>query len=683
MIRTIAITITILLAHITGYTQSRKVTNLNKGWEFVLVDDDYDYVNLNEHSWTKVDIPHTWNSKDIQSGEKVHYGTGWYKKNIVIEKATTTREYFLNFEGAGQYAEVYINNIMVEKHLGSYSAFTFNITDFIIPDTSNLIVVKVNNELTDSYPKDNFLFGIYGGIYRNIKLIETNDVHLCLTDYASSGVYVRQKNISNKKATLEIEALPINETSESKNIVIKNKLLNHNNEIVTESTVNKKLFPGGVNPVFSDLIIKNPTLWNGRSNPYLYTLETEIIIDETIVDKISQNIGIRYFEVDPERGFILNGEPYRLYGVCRHQEWEDMGNALLPEHHRKDMEMIYELGATSVRLAHYQQAGLVYHLADSLGLLIWAEIPFVNGYKKDADDNAKQQMRELIKQNFNHPSIFVWGVHNEVIKNGIVNDPVRITKELNTICKTMDPDRYTVSVSNIWWVKDHRIHENTNLQGFNQYTGWYGGKPEQLERWINNYHKSKPDIRISISEYGAGGNILQQTSELFPPPDPGGRFFPEGYQTYYHEVTYSSIEKYPFIWASYVWNMFDFAVPEWDRGGVKGRNHKGLVTYDRNTKKDAYYWYKANWSEDPVLYLTGRRNDIIETDTCIIKAYSNKGTPVLYIDGTEYGEMQQGINKVQYVSRPLTLKKGEHNIEIKTLYNNEYLTDNYDLVIQK
>ena len=661
--------------------QERNVKQLNDRWQYVLIDEDIEYVNLNDTSWQDVQIPHTWNNLDIQSGKSVHYGIGWYRRELLIEKENTGKQYFLRFEGVGQYAELYINNKYVGKHLGGYSAFVFNITNFLIYDKANTIFVKVNNELADSYPKDNFLFGIYGGIYRGVSLINTNSLHIALSDHASSGVFVHQENISAKNASLKITTNLINKTSSKQIVTVKNTLFSDDGKKIAESNEEELIYPGGLVPITSNLKVNNPHLWNGKKDPYLYRLETEILHNKKIVDRITQKIGIRFFSIDPEKGFILNGEPYRLYGVCRHQEWQDMGNALSPEHHKKDMEFINEIGATSIRLAHYQQAEYIYSLADSMGILIWAEIPFVNGYQENSDDNALQQLTELIKQNFNHPSIFVWGLHNEVIKNNKITKPVNLTTKLHNLAKELDHSRYTVAVSNIWWVFDHQIHQLADLQGFNQYTGWYGGKPAELNNWINNYHESKPDVRVSVSEYGAGGNIFQQTNDISKVPNPTGQFFPETYQTHYHEVTYSAIEKAQFIWSSYVWNMFDFSVPEWNRGGIKGRNHKGLVTYDRKIKKDAFYWYKANWSDEPVLYLTGRRNNSLDTTISSFTAYCNIGIPELYINGKSYGKMISGINQVQFVSDSISLKYGENRIEIKI--NNEVstYTDKYILTV--
>jgi beta-galactosidase len=663
----------------TLYSQGRESISINDNWEFVFSELPLEELSRLDILSQMVNIPHTWNNTDIQSGEKVDYTTAWYIKRFELAEEYNGKQAFIRFEGVGQYAEVYVNGKYAGDHLGSYSAFAFNITRLLKADTVNTIHVKVNNELNYSYPKDNFLFGIYGGIYRDVSLIFTSNIHIGITDHASGGVYIHPKEVGDEIAVLKIVTLVNNELSTKQNLLVENTLLD-GETVVAKSSKEEGFFPGGLQQSVSILEIKDPRLWNGKKDPFLYTLRTRIIQDGKIMDEISQPYGIRYFEIDPDKGFILNGEAYRLYGVCRHQEWQDLGNALLPSHHRQDMEMINEIGATSIRLTHYQQAEYIYDLADSLGILVWAEIPFVNGYKEGADGNAIQQMTELIKQNFNHPSIFVWGVHNEVIKGGVVQQPVKLTSELHNLSKDLDPHRYTVAVSNIWWVHDHPIHELCDLQGFNQYTGWYGGKPHELGNWINNYHQNKPDVRFSVSEYGAGGNIFQQSSDLSV-PNPTGQFFPEAYQTHYHETTWLAIESSPFIWASYVWNMFDFSVPEWDRGGIKGRNHKGLITYDRQVKKDAYYWYRANWSDEDVFHLCGKRHTEIHSDTLSIKAYCNFATPVLFMNGERIGPMKPGINEVQYIKILDGVPAGTYEIEIRALKNEMLYREVFELDI--
>ncbi len=655
---------------------------INDNWNFLQGEQSVDYIFSDSASGLPIDLPHTWNNKDIQSGDEVNYGTAWYKKTLDYG-IQENRQYFLRFEGVGQHATLYVNGKYVGEHLGSYSAFAFNITSFLESKGPNTIGLRVNNELNLSYPKDNFLFGIFGGIYRNAELIITGDLHYTVTDHASSGVYIYPANVDHDHARLTIKTLVENKGNKKQDVTVVNTLLSRDGDIMATNSTKVTVFPGGSIPVTSGLDISNPRLWDGLKDPYLYKFRSELVIDGMIADQVSLDYGIRSFDVDPEKGFILNGEPYRLHGVCRHQEWQDLGNALKPEHHRTDMELIREIGASSIRLAHYQQAEYIYDLADSLGFLVWAEIPFVNGYLEGADGNARQQMTELIKQNFNHPSIFTWGVHNEVIKGGDIARPVNLTRELHLLARELDPYRYTVSVSNIWWVYDHPIHENTDLQGFNQYTGWYGGKAEDLGSWIDKYHTSRPYIRFSVSEYGAGANIAHQSMNDTTVPNPTGQFFPEGYQAHYHETAWTAIERSPFIWASYVWNMFDFSVPEWDRGGIRGRNHKGLVTYDRKIKKDAFYWYKANWSEEKVLYLAGKRNDTIDQGKIRFKAYCNFDTPKLIIDGASIGFMEPGINQVQYTSEAIELEPGSHLIEIWAGRREMRYRDAFELFIKK
>ncbi|HSG68356.1 MAG TPA: glycoside hydrolase family 2 TIM barrel-domain containing protein, partial [Bacteroidales bacterium] len=365
--------ISIVIAFPVGLlSQSRQDSLINDGWQFVMTELPANMVIKSDLNWKNVSLPHTWNNMDIQSGEKVNYGTAWYRRELQPGTDLNEKQVFLRFEGVGQYAALFINGRYVGEHLGSYSAFAFNITGFMKPDTVNYILVKVNNELNLSYPKDNFLFGIFGGIYRDVSMIITGNIHIGITDWASSGIYVHPKNVNKDQALLDIVAMVKNDGAAKKKITIRNRLIDKNGAVQAMNEADTMLFPGGMVPVSMGLQVSAPHLWHGLTDPYLYRLDTEVIMDNKIIDRVSQPYGIRFYEIDPGQGFILNGEPYRLYGVCRHQEWQDLGNALLPEHHKKDMELIRELGATSIRLAHYQQAEYIYDLADEMGFLIWA-----------------------------------------------------------------------------------------------------------------------------------------------------------------------------------------------------------------------------------------------------------------------------------------------------------------------
>ncbi len=662
--------------------ESRSELNLNQGWFFFNDRDNMEIAPEEDLKWEQIDLPHTWNNKDVQSGRKVNYGTSWYKRALPEADGLDGSRAFLKFNGVGQYAAIYVNGKFAGEHLGSYSAFSIDVTRFL-KASGNELKVKVNNEIQLSYPRNNFLFGIFGGIYRDVSLIVTQPVHFSLDDVGSNGLYIQQRNVSAKHADITSTTVLSNSTDFPAHAVLQIRLLDKAGREVAQKSERLTVNPGGDQRFSTDLSVSQPRLWNGIPDPYLYTIEATLLVDGEPVDQIRDRIGFRSFEIDHEKGFILNGKPYRLYGVNRHQEWQDLGNALTRKEHKADMDMIAEMGATSIRLAHYQQDQYMYDLADEMGFLIWAEIPFVHGYHPGADGNALQQLEELIKQSYNHPSIFVWGLHNEVVegRKHEMMPQVNLTKRLHLLAKQLDPDRLTVTVGNRITSYDIPIHNAADLQGFNNYQGWYGSKVEALDGWLKTTHSQKPHMKISISEYGAGGNPAQQSRDDITQPPALGQFFPEGYQTRYHEVAWTTIEKHPAIWGSYVWNMFDFAVPMWNRGGIAGRNHKGLVSYDRKARKDAFYWYKANWSKEPVLHLVGKRNVRAPVGTLTIKAYSNIGAPTLRLNGATVGEMGPGINSKQFLME-VDLVQGDNRLEITADSNGTALSDTYTINAQ-
>jgi beta-galactosidase len=663
-------------------SKAREVIPLNNDWEFIKTEFNIDFEN-EIHSWQKVNIPHTWNNLDAQSGEGFYAGTAWYRRIINFDQNLDDKRVFLRFEGVGQDADVYLNGHFIGNHKGSYSAFAFEITKEIKSSEENELYVRVNNEaVPEIIPQNHFLFTIFGGIYRPVSLIITDKINISVMDFASPGVYIRQEKVNKTSAEFSVTTKLENKTFEQKKIKIITRILDASGKPVEKSEKKLVINPTGFLTSNQQIKIKKPHLWQGRKDPYLYQVMTAIELDGKIIDEVKQPLGLRYFHIDKDKGFFLNGEPYRLFGVCRHQEWENYGNALSKAQHKTDMELIYEIGATAVRLAHYQQADYIYSLCDSMGIIVWAEIPFVNTWSGKESENAKQQLIELIRQNYNHPSIVIWGLHNEVHNKPDDDYPTRLTKILNNIAKSEDPDRFTVSVSNIWWILQDPIHFNADLQGFNQYTGWYGGKPYEIEKWIDNYRKKFPDIPCSISEYGAGGVITQQSANDTTPPNPTGKLFPEGYQTHYHEIKWAIFEKYPFLWATYVWNMFDFTCPLWERAGIKGRNHKGLITYDRKVKKDAFFWYKANWSDEPVLYITGRRYKNRSELPDKFTVYCNFATPILEVNGQVVEGRVQGGTSVHYIWENVDLNTGENIIRTYALKNGEKFEDSYSIFVE-
>jgi beta-galactosidase len=399
---------------------------------------------------------------------------------------------------------------------------------------------------------------------------------------------------------------------------------------------------------------------------------------EKTIDSVTQPLGLRSFSIDEKRGFILNGEPYPLRGVSRHQERENMGSALTEAAHQEDLDLMMEIGASSLRLAHYQQSEFIYSACDRLGFLIWAEIPFVNTWTGQEGENAKQQLQELIRQNYNHPSIFTWGLHNEVYAKDETEFPVRLTRELHDLAKTEDPDRPTVAVTGYGDLEKPMNH-HADLQGHNRYLGWYGGRAGDIAAWLEQT-KTRPGTLISLSEYGAEGNWRQQSENDQVQGDPvKGNFYPENYQSRLHEIHLAAIENAPHIWGTYVWNMFDFTCPFWNRGDVPGRNQKGLVSYDRLVKKDAFYLYKAAWGNEPVLYLADKRLITRHNPKQTIHVYSNLDSCELTLNGNKLGQGQKAGPKVHFIW-DITLVQGENQIAVSGTKNGKQFKDSATIV---
>lgn len=405
--------------------------------------------------------------------------------------------------------------------------------------------------------------------------------------------------------------------------------------------------------------MKKPHLWQGRKDPYLYKVVTRLIQDDRVVDEMVQPLGLRHYEIVAGKGFFLNGEKYPMYGVTRHQDWWGLGSALSNKEHDTDLAMIMDIGATTVRFAHYQQSDYIYSKCDSLGLIIWAEIPFVNRVTGQERENAHSQLRELIRQSFNHPSIYAWGLHNEVYEPHEYT--AMLTRELHELAKTEDPDRYTAAV-NGYGHAEHPVNFNSDIQGMNRYFGWYEKKIQDIKPWVEELEKKYPEQILMLTEYGAGGVVTHQTEQLAESGNPWGQFYPETFETKLHEYQWSVIAEHPYIIASYFWNMFDFAVPTRVGGCIPARNMKGLVTFDRKIKKDAYYFYKANWSRDPVVYLTERRYINRERKNTHVTVYSNVGIPKVYLNGKELTTMHQGYTQIHYVF-DATLDMGRNVVE--------------------
>lgn len=645
--------------------EGRIVESFNAGWFFKKAPASNELaVNVPkwESGWKAVEIPHTWNAQDMQlSFDNFYAGPAYYKKRYRLPAEWKDKRVFLRFEGVGAVAEVYVNGSLATTHKGAYSAFACEIGTLLKAGEENEIIVKADNaSRPDVIPINHVLFGVYGGMYRPVWLIVTDSCNICVTDCASPGVYITQKNVSKKQADVKVKVKLDNGTLQPVPLTLQNTIYDQAGKQVAADEQSFELTPQGVQTFEANFKVKHPTLWQGRKNPYLYKVVSRLVQNGKVIDEVVQPLGLRKYEIVAGKGFYLNGEKYPMYGVTRHQDWWELGSALKNENHDFDLAAIMDIGATTVRFAHYQQSDYLYSRCDSLGLIIWAEIPFVNRVSGQEAENARNQLRELIRQSFNHPSIYVWGLHNEVYH------PHEYTKELtqslHELAKTEDPDRYTVSV-NGYGHMEHPVNLNADIQGMNRYFGWYEKKLQDIEPWVEGLEKNYPNQKLMLTEYGADANILHQSEYLGNSLNWTKPFYPETFQTKTHEYQWSVIAKHPYIIASYLWNMFDFATPLADRGDLPARNMKGMITFDRKTKKDSYYWYKANWSESPVLYLTQRRNVDREKRVTSVTVYSNIGTPTVYLNGKELTGIRKGYTDVHYIIDNVKLADGKNTVK--------------------
>ena len=670
----------ILLACLLGSickAEAREVTPFNNGWEFKKGPFPTDAMQTAARwnaDWEQVNVPHTWNADDMQKKTNSFYaGVAYYRKHYVFPESLEGKRLFLRFEGVGACAEVYVNGYLVGTHKGAYSAFVCEIGSQVRLGEENEIVVKADNAARpDVIPVNHALFGVYGGIYRPVWLIVTEPCNIVVNDCASPGVYITQKNVSKQSADVSVRVKLDNATLAPAALELENAIYTREGKLVKVHRQSFELTPQGVQNYVSDFKISHPHLWQGREDPYLYKVVSRLKQDGQVIDEVIQPLGLRKYEAVAGKGFFLNGKKYPMYGVTRHQDWWGMGSALTNREHDFDLEQIMEVGATTVRFAHYQQSDYIYSRCDTLGLIIWAEIPFVNRVTGQEWDNVHQQMRELIRQSFNHPSIYVWGIHNEVYHpHGYT---AALTQSVHDLCKLEDPDRYTVAV-NGYGHAEHPVNGNTDIQGMNRYFGWYEKKIQDIKPWIEKMEKEYPWQRLMLTEYGADANIEHQTELLGDALNWGSDFYPETFQTKTHEYQWGVISQHPYILASYLWNLFDFAVPQWKRGGVDARNMKGLITFDRKIRKDAFYWYKANWSKEPVLYLTQRRNTERERRETSVTVYSNLGTPRVFLNGRELDGVRKGYTDVHYIFDQVTLAEGRNVLRAVIVSDGKEYTD--------
>ena len=590
--------------------------NINENWIFIK-----DCREVKEDSLSRgemVSLPHTWNGVDGQDGGNDYFrGSCGYVKNICKSELPEGEQIYLEITGANSSVEVFVNGKKLASHDGGYSTWRVNLTEEVKEE--NEIIILVDNTANETVYPQTADFTFYGGLYRDVNLIGVLESHFDLDYYGTTGIKVTPEMKGND-ALVEIEVFV---TNKKENQVICYSVFDKENNLVhSVSSYDTN----------ASLTIENVHLWHGRKDPYLYTAVAELMEGNVVIDKVTARFGCRSFFIHPENGFILNGEEYPLRGVSRHQDRWEIGNALLKEHHDEDMELICEMGANTIRLAHYQHDQYFYDLCDEKGMIVWAEIPYISRHMPDANENTISQMMELIVQNYNHPSIVVWGLSNEITMDG-AKDPDMIKNHhlLNDMVHDMDKTRPTVIACISTCGIDEEYVHIPDVVSYNHYFGWYGGNVADNGPWFDNFHAKYPNTPIGVSEYGCEA-LNWHTS------NPRQGDYTEEYQAYYHEELIKQLFTRKYIWATHVWNMFDFGADARAEGGENGQNHKGLMTIDRSYKKDAFYAYKAWLSDEPFVHLCGKRYVDRVEDVTKVTVYSNLPEVELFINGESLGK---------------------------------------------
>lgn len=610
----------------------RKIISFNENWTF-----------YQKGEGRQVTLPHTWNAIDGQDGGNDYYrGECQYVRSMEKPKLENGEKVFLEINGAAMSAVVSLNGKELARHQGGYATFRVELTEGL--QEQNELCISVDNSDNDTIYPQKADFTFYGGIYRDVNLIIVPARHFDLSYCGAPGI----------KVTPVVEP-----GTKSARITVETWQQGDGKVTMAIGEMSREVMPDNGHAV-AEFVIENAHLWDGVNDPYLYTATAALESG----DEISARFGCRYFEIHAQKGFLLNGQSYPLRGVSRHQDCKGVGNALTMEHHKRDMEIVREIGANTLRLAHYQQAQEFYDLCDENGMIVWAEIPYITMHMRNGRENTLKQMEELIAQCYNHPSIVVWGLSNEITAASAVNeDLLENHRLLNDLCHRMDATRLTTMANVFMLETDSPILEIPDVNSYNLYFGWYLGELSQNDEFFDEFHEKYPDRPIGFSEYGADANPKFQSAK----PEKGD--YTESYQALYHEHMLEMIEKRPWLWATHVWNLFDFAADGRDEGGKHGENQKGLVTFDRQTRKDAFYLYKAAWNKEPMLHICGSRYIERAEDVTEVKVYSNAGEVSLYVDG----KLLESIcaHRVFRFQVPIV---GEHTIEAKAADMSETVT---------
>lgn len=632
---------------------------LDKGWGYRPVSD----TGL-KSSMKQVTVPHTWNANYIPGTRSYNREMMVYRRDLEITPDMKDKRLFLYFEGVNSSATVLVNNKSVGSHKGGYTAFCMEVTAYAKQGTNKLEVWVTNAYNPEILPISGD-FNIYGGIHRPCHLLVTEQDCISPLFYASPGVFIHQDKVSEKQAQITVETM-LSLRGKKQGLKVRTTIEDAKGNIISQNIEQNVTIENVKQP----FVIEHPVLWNAKQNPHLYKVIVELLDNGKVIDRVEQRTGLRYFSVDADKGFFLNGKYLDLYGFCLHEEVEGKGSALSAEDHERDMELVKESGATSLRLVHYPHSESIYHLSDENGIVLWTEIPMVGpgGYDfcgfintDGLKEHARQVLKELVYQKYNHPSICFWGIFNEIRTNYDNAEP--FARELHELYKEIDPSRLTTLAS----CDDPKFYQNcSDLMAWNKYIGWYGSRnaPETAGNFFDKAKAASNGKPVAISEYGGGANVEHHFSMKENDVKPSGQFHPEEGQTYIHEGNWSAFAQRPYMWAKYIWVFADFQSAIRNEGGKPGINDKGLVTYDRKIKKDAFYFYKANWSTEPMIYITSRRFTKRPEASVQVKVYSNLRENTLYVNGKKIGKQKSdSLNRVMWQN--VTLSKGENRIRVE------------------
>jgi len=673
----------LLIASTTLFAQ-RESTNLASGWKFIKQDVD---LTATTDGWENVTVPHTWNALDAQLGkvgnptlkDGYYRGACWYALSLDAPAEWQNKRVFIRFEAAALVSKTYLNGELLGEHRGGFTAFCYELTSHLHFGAANDLRVQVDNSHQDDVPPLSGDFNVDGGLYRPVQLIVTDAVCVTPLDFASPGVYLTTKSLDKENATVEVKSLISNGGNSSANVTVESEIKDASGKSICKVSSEQNLEGNKTEPVVQNLTFAEPHLWNGRKDPYLYSATVRVIRDGKEVDEVVQPLGLRTFTISQEQGFLLNGEPYPIHGVNRHQDYFNKGWALSPADHDEDAQIMLDMGVTAIRLTHYPQSEYFHSLCDKNGLLLWNEVSLVNRISDTPEfsANAEMQLREMILQRYNHPSAAFWGTFNE-LKNQKTPPPDALLQHLKDVIHELDPSRIDVGASN------HSLSSFNKIPTaicFNAYPGWYGKEmPDALAKFIDDRAK-EVGKRIGLSEYGGGGNPFQH--EEGPPQkiDQKGEFHPEEWQSYIHETEWRIIQGNPNLWGTFVWCMFDFPSAGRNEGGRPGLNDKGLVTQDRKVKKDAYFFYKANWNPEPMVYIASRRSTPRKIASTEVKVYSNCPEVELILNGQSLGKMQPDEIKIAHWPNVI-LQPGQNHVEAVAYGTAGKLSDSCDWVLE-